>query len=340
MYILGIESSCDECSAAIVENGKKIVSHIIATQVEDHKLFYGIVPEIASRLHSEWIYNVVQETLSASKLTLNDIDAIAVTTEPGLMGSLIVGLSFAKGLAYSLQKPLIPVNHIKAHLYAPQLEFDVAYPYIGLLLSGGHSLICIVRDSDDIEVLGTTIDDACGEAFDKVAKFYDLGYPGGVYIDKMAQDGDAKAYHFPKPKLKHRGEFDVSYSGLKTAVIHQSHQFWNQKSEQNMANLAASFQRTAIDILLDKALLACERYKINRLVAGGGVAANSYLRQRLNAQENIQVYYPSFDLCTDNAAMIAGLGYHNFLAEKLGTWQTNASSRSQGLHKAKPQNRP
>ncbi len=337
MNILGIESSCDECSAAVVVDGKKILSHVIASQTENHQIFYGVVPEIASRIHTEWIYGVVENTLKHSQLKLEEIDAIAVSTEPGLVGSLMVGLSFAKGLAYSLQKPLIGVNHIFAHLYACQLEFDVAYPFLGLLVSGGHTIISQVNGPDEIEVLGTTVDDACGEAFDKVAKFYQLGYPGGVAIDKLSQTGDPKAFLFPKAQLKHtKSPYDLSYSGLKTSVIHQKDQFQRGDSPKSDADLAASFQRVAIDMLLEKALLAMRERGLTRLVAGGGVAANSYLRSQLQREDKYEIYYPSLPLCTDNAAMIAGLGYENWKKRGGSDLSITVSPRVTGLHKGKP----
>jgi N6-L-threonylcarbamoyladenine synthase len=253
LRILGIESSCDECSASVVEDGRRILSNVILSQVDFHKPYYGVVPEIASRKHIEWIRPVVQDALAEAATGLEDVDAVAVTFRPGLIGSLLVGLSYAKGLAWALGKPLIGVDHILAHLYAPHLERDISYPYLGLLVSGGHTIIAKVETFDKIVVLGTTIDDACGEAFDKVAKHYGIGFPGGVAIDKLSKTGDPRAFRFPKPSL-HKGEafYDVSYSGLKTAVIHQSDQFWNGKSEKSLANIAASFQRAAVDILVDR----------------------------------------------------------------------------------------
>lgn len=217
MKVLGIESSCDECAASVVEDGKVILSNIVDSQVELHRPFYGVVPEIASRKHVESITPVVKSALSEAGLGESDIDGIAVTYRPGLIGSLLVGLSFAKGLAFSLGKPLIGVDHILAHLYAPHLENDISYPYIGLIVSGGHTLIARVASFCQFEVLGTTLDDACGEAFDKVARHYDLGFPGGAAIDSLAGQGESRAFSFPRPSL-HKGDhrFDVSYSGLKT----------------------------------------------------------------------------------------------------------------------------
>ena len=245
MKILGIESSCDETAAAIVEDGRTILSNVVATQIPFHKVYKGVVPEIASRKHVEWILPVVKQALKEANLTLDDIDAIAATNRPGLMGSLLVGLTFGKTLAWSTNKPFIAVNHMLGHLYAAHLENDISYPYLGLLVSGGHSIICKVNNFDDIEVLGTTVDDSVGEAFDKVAKFYGLGYPGGVIIDNLAKQGDSKALSFPIPKLdspEHR--YDVSFSGLKTAVLNTLNTASQKGEEINKADICASFQHT------------------------------------------------------------------------------------------------
>ena len=311
MKVLGIETSCDECAASIVEDGRIIHSNVIATQLDLHQPYQGVVPEIASRLHTEWIHSVVLQSLDEAGMTVKDLDAAAASNRPGLVGSLLVGVSFIKGLAYSLDIPFVGVDHVRAHLYAPHLEQDIEYPYLGLLVSGGHSVISIVRGFDDIEVLGTTIDDACGEAFDKVAKYYNMGYPGGIAIDKLAQKGNARAFNFPSPNL-HKGnhDYDVSYSGLKTAVVNQLDQFWNREYEKTPENIAASFQKRAIGILIKKLKKAIKDTGIKRVVAGGGVSANSYLRSELKNMNQIETYYPSLTLCTDNGAMIAGIAYH------------------------------
>jgi N6-L-threonylcarbamoyladenine synthase len=335
--ILGIESSCDECSAAVVEDGRRILSNVILSQVDFHKPYYGVVPEIASRKHIEWIRPVVQDALAEAGVAAEELAAIAVTFRPGLIGSLLVGLSFAKGLAWALGKPLVGVDHILAHLYAPHLERDIQYPYLGLLVSGGHTIIARVERWDSIVVLGTTIDDACGEAFDKVAKHFAIGFPGGVAIDRLARSGDPRAYRFPRPSL-HKGEafYDVSYSGLKTAVIHQSEQFWNRTSEKSVANIAASFQRAAIDILVDRALAAAADNGLRRIVAGGGVAANSYLRERMASEPGIEVVFPSLKLCTDNAAMVAGIGYNALREGKVSDYTLNAEARVPMFKRAYP----
>lgn len=340
MIVLGIESSCDECSVAVVEDGRRILSNIVATQIEIHRPYAGVVPEIASRTHTEWILPVVGEALKKAGVGKDDLEGVAVTSRPGLVGSLLVGLSFAKGYAYGLGLPFIAVDHILAHLYAPQLEYEIAYPFLGLLVSGGHTLICVSHSVDSLEVLGTTIDDACGEAFDKVAKFHNLGYPGGVAIDRLSKNGDPSAFRFPVPSL-HKGEhrYDVSYSGLKTAVANQLEQFRSSGHETTPENIAASFQKTAVDILLSRLERAIQDTGHTRIVAGGGVAANSYLRQRLaemREHAGLEVYYPSLRLCTDNGAMIAGLGYHLLRRGDRSEWDVNVSARVSGLRRIYP----
>ncbi len=334
MIVLGIESSCDETSAAIVENGKTILSSVVATQIPFHEVYNGVVPEIASRKHAEWILPVVRQALNEANLNPNDIDAVAATNRPGLMGSLLVGLSFAKTYAWSLNKPFIAVNHMLGHLYAAHLEQDIQYPYLGLLVSGGHSIICKVNNFDDIEVLGTTVDDAVGEAFDKVAKFYDFGYPGGVAIDRLSKNGDRKAAKFPLPSL-HKGnhQYDMSYSGLKTAVINQLDQFWCEGYEKTPENIAASFQEAAVNILLKRLFIAVEDTGLKTIVAGGGVAANSRLREVLAERTDITCIFPPLKLCTDNGAMIAGLGYKFLQRGEVSEWNVTANARVEGFRK-------
>ncbi|TVR00628.1 MAG: tRNA (adenosine(37)-N6)-threonylcarbamoyltransferase complex transferase subunit TsaD [Spirochaetaceae bacterium] len=337
MNVLGIETSCDECSVAVVADGRAILAHQVATQIAEHARFQGVVPEIASRKHAEWIVPVFRETLASAGLELSHIDAIAVTNRPGLIGSLMVGVGFAKALAFGRKLPLVGVDHILAHLYAPQLEQEIAYPFLGLLVSGGHTIICRCDSPFDMHILGTTIDDACGEAFDKVAKFYDWGYPGGVVIDRLSASGDANAFSFPDPSL-HKGEhrYDVSYSGLKTAVINQLDQFWNDGFEKTPQNVAASFQRAAIDMIVRRLLLAAEDSGIERVVVGGGVAANSYLRHVLLNREDLKVVFPSALLCTDNAAMIAGLGYHLIQRGDRDGWDLEVAGRVSGFRRGYP----
>ena len=339
MNVLGIETSCDECSAAIVRDGKDILSNVVATQIELHKPYEGVVPELASRLHTEWIAQVVQSAIEKSGISISDIDAVAVTSRPGLLGSLLVGLNFAKGFAATLSVPFITIDHIRAHLYASQVEKPLAYPYLGILVSGGHTVICRVDDYDTIEVLGTTIDDAIGEAFDKVAKHYDLGYPGGVVIDRLAKSGNSLAFRFPGTKLN-KGDhpYDISYSGLKSAVINQLDQFWDGESEKSPENIAASFQRVAVGTLMRRIRLALDNTGLKRISAGGGVAANSLLRSELTDLEKggYEVAFPSLKLCTDNGAMIAALAYKYLQDGVRSDFSESASARVSAFKKSYP----
>lgn len=337
MKVLGIETSCDECSVAVVEDGRNILSNVVATQIELHTPYQGVVPEIASRLHTEWISQVVRSALDKASMSTTDVDAVAVTNRPGLLGSLLVGVNFAKAFAATLDVPFIGIDHIRAHLYASQIEQPLEYPYLGVLVSGGHTVICKVNGYDAIEVLGTTIDDAIGEAFDKVAKHHGFGYPGGVVIDRLAKEGDPMAFLFPGPALQ-KGDhpYDVSYSGLKTAVINQLDQFWNGTSEKSPQNIAASFQRTAVGILMKRVRRALLDTGLKRLAAGGGVAANSLLRSELKKLEGIEVAFPSMKLCTDNGAMIAGLAYR-YLADGITSdLDITASARVTAFKKSYP----
>lgn len=334
MIVLGIESSCDETSAAVVEDGVRILGNVVATQIPFHEEYRGVVPEIASRKHTEWILPVVKQALSESGCTLDQIDGIAATNRPGLMGSLLVGLTFAKTLAWATGKPFIAVNHMLAHLYAAHLDREIRYPYLGLLVSGGHSIICRVSGFDDIEILGTTIDDAVGEAFDKVAKFYDFGYPGGAVIDALAKKGNPEAARFPIPTINGEGHrYDVSYSGLKTAAINQIDQFWNPRFERTPENIAAAFQETAVTILLSRLFRAVDDTGIKTVVAGGGVAANSRLREVLAGRTDLECIFPPLSLCTDNGAMIAGIGYQYLSRNVTSPWSVNTSARVDGFRK-------
>jgi N6-L-threonylcarbamoyladenine synthase len=337
MQVLGIETSCDECSVAVVEDGRRIVGQVIATQTDQHAPYSGVVPEIASRTHTEWILPVYQAALDDAGMNASGLDAVAVTTRPGLSGSLVVGTSFAKALAFSLNIPVVSVDHVLAHLYAPQLEMVVDYPFLGLLVSGGHTIIARVTGPLSMEVLGTTIDDACGEAFDKVAKHLELGYPGGVAIDRLAATGDPAAFSFPDASL-HKGShpYDVSYSGLKTAVVNQLEQFRNDDYEATPANIAASFQKAAVDMLLRRVLKAVSDTGVRTVVAGGGVAANSYLRKALAEHPEIAAVYPSLELCTDNGAMVAGLGYHLLRRGQHDGLDLDVSARVAGFRKTYP----
>jgi N6-L-threonylcarbamoyladenine synthase len=332
MKVLGIETSCDECAAAVVEDGKKILSNVVATQIPFHAAYNGVVPEIASRKHTEWIVRVVQEALDKAGVKVCDVDAVAATAHPGLLGSLLVGLSFAKAFAWARDIPFIAVDHMLAHLYAPRLENgNIEYPFLGLLVSGGHSIICKADDFDDITVLGTTIDDAVGEAFDKVSKHYGFGYPGGAVIDKLAKSGDSGAFNFPLPNL-YKGDhrYDFSYSGLKTAVINQLDKFRAgppKAGGDRPADIAAAFQKTAVEILLRSLFNAVEDTGLKRIVAGGGVAANSYLRAALAERRDIDCVFPPLELCGDNGAMVAGLGYQYLAKGERSSLRAQASAR-------------
>ena len=336
MTILGIETSCDECSAAVVVDAKEILSNVIATQIELHKPYQGVVPELASRLHTEWIEQVVDAAISKAGITRDDLDAVAFTNRPGLLGSLLVGVNFAKCFASTLSIPYLGIDHIRAHLYASQIENPLEYPYLGVLVSGGHTVICRVDSYDSVDVLGTTIDDAIGEAFDKVAKFYDLGYPGGVVIDRLSQSGDANAFAFPGPTMdRERHPYDMSYSGLKTAVINQKDRFLNPGHEDTKENIAASFQRQAVNILMKRVKIALKDTGLKRISAGGGVAANSLLRKELKNLEKsgYTVTFPSLKLCTDNGAMVAGLAYNYFKDGFSSGAEVTASARVSAFKK-------
>jgi N6-L-threonylcarbamoyladenine synthase len=325
MVILGIETSCDECAAAVVEDGRVIRSNVVATQIPFHAQWGGVVPEIASRKHTEWISGTVREALDRAGVAASAVDAVAATAEPGLLGSLLVGLTFGKAFAWTRGVPFVPVNHLHAHLYAARLNYGPdgdgcrgagEYPYLGLLVSGGHSMICRVDGFDDITVLGTTLDDAAGEAFDKVGKHYGLPYPAGKYIDELAKTGDEDAFAFPLPNLHKSGRpSDMSYSGLKNAVINQRETFRRKGAAEEdggaaeTAHVIASFQKTAVRILLRALFRAVDDTGIATVVAGGGVAANSCLRARLAERSDIRAIFPPPELCGDNAAMVAGLAY-------------------------------
>lgn len=336
---MGIESSCDECAASVVEDGQRILSNVVATQIPFHAVFQGVVPEIASRTHTQWIVGVVKNALSDAGIKPSEVDAVAATAHPGLLGSLLVALNFGKSYAWSLKLPFIAVDHMLAHLYAPQLLSSVAYPFLGLLVSGGHTIICRVDDFNDITVLGTTIDDAVGEAFDKVSKYYGFGYPGGAYIDRLAARGKADAFRFPLPNL-YKGEhrYDVSYSGLKTAVINQLDQFRSPREtgDPKPEDVAASFQKTAVEILLRSLFRAVEDTGLTTIVAGGGVAANSYLRSRLAERRDLVCHFPPLELCGDNGAMVAGIAYCYLIRGDRSPLDITASARVKAFKRRYP----
>ncbi|MDF2820968.1 MAG: gcp [Clostridiales bacterium] len=310
--ILAIESSCDETAAAVVRNGREVLSNIISSQIDIHKLYGGVVPEIASRKHIEKINQVIEEALLEAAMTLEDIDAIAVTYGPGLVGALLVGVAEAKAIAYSINKPLIGVHHIEGHICANFIENkQLEPPFVCLIVSGGHTHLVLVKDYGEYEILGRTRDDAAGEAFDKVARAVGLGYPGGPKIEKLAKEGNDRAIDFPRAVIE-GAPYDFSFSGLKSSVLNYINLAQMKGLEVNKADIAASFQRAVSDVLIDRALKAVEHYKINKLAIAGGVASNSTICNSLIdvcKQKGIEFYFPSKILCTDNAAMIGAAGY-------------------------------
>ncbi|MDR0918204.1 MAG: tRNA (adenosine(37)-N6)-threonylcarbamoyltransferase complex transferase subunit TsaD [Oscillospiraceae bacterium] len=326
MKILAIESSCDETAAAIVEDGRKILTNVVSSQIDIHKQYGGVVPEIASRHHCENILPVVSQALEG--YSFEDIDAIGVTYAPGLIGALLVGVSFAKGLATALSKPLIPVNHLQGHIASLYLSTDLKPPFLALIISGGHTHIVEVSDYTKYNVIGRTRDDAAGECFDKAARALGFPYPGGVYIDKAAVSGKC-TYPLPKPKVEGQ-EFDFSFSGLKTAVLNTIHNTKQRGEEINSNDMAASLQQTISDILIDKTLKAAERYNYKTIALAGGVSANSGIRKAFeNACENrFKLYLPEKKYCGDNAAMIASQAYYNFSDGIIATSDLNAYATS------------
>ena len=309
MIILGIESSCDETSIAILKDGKDILANKISSQIEIHKEYGGVVPEIASRQHIKNIAAILDEALEEAKITLDDVDYIAVTYAPGLIGALLVGVSFAKGLSYAHNIPIIPVHHIKGHMYANFLEHDIELPCIALVVSGGHTNIVYMDENHKFTNMGGTLDDAVGESCDKVARVLGLGYPGGPIVDKMYYLGDRNFLQITEPRV---GEYDFSFSGIKTAVINFVNKMNMKNEEFKKEDLAASFLGKVVDILCKKTLKAAKDKNVKTIILAGGVAANSLLRSQLTEQGaklGIKVHYPSMKLCTDNAAMIAEAAY-------------------------------
>ena len=325
--ILSIESSCDETSAAVVVNGRDVLSNIIASQIDTHKKFGGVVPEVASRMHIEVVNSVVSEALKEANKTLDDIDAIGVTYGPGLVGALLVGLQYAKGLAYSTKKPLIGVNHIEGHISANFIEHkDLKPPFICLVVSGGHTFIVHVKDYGDYEVIGETRDDAAGEAYDKVARSLGLGYPGGPKIDKLAKEGNPDAIKFPKANF-HDDTLDFSFSGVKSAVLNYLNKMEMKNEPINKADVAASFQKAVVEVLTDNVIKTCKMKKVDKIAIAGGVASNSALRENLireGKKRNINVLFPSPILCTDNAAMIGSAAYFELLKGNTKQMDLNA----------------
>ena len=326
-YILAIESSCDETSAAVVLNGREILSNVISSQISTHEQYGGVVPEVASRMHIEAISGVVEEALLKANITLEKIDAIGVTYGPGLVGALLVGLQFAKGLAFASKKPLVGVNHIEGHICANYIQHkDLKPPFISLVVSGGHTFIVHVKDYGIYEVIGQTRDDAAGEAYDKVARALGLGYPGGPKIDKLAKEGNPKAITFPKANF-HEETLDFSFSGVKSAVLNYLNKCNMQNIEINKADVAASFQQAVVDVLKDNVLLTCKKKNIDTIAIAGGAASNSTLRETLineAGKKGIKVLFPTHILCTDNAAMIGSAAYFNFINGKVNDLNLNA----------------
>lgn len=326
-YILAIESSCDETSAAVVVNGREVLSNVIASQISTHEKYGGVVPEVASRMHIEAVSGVVEEALLEANITLDKIDAIGVTYGPGLVGALLVGLQFAKGLAFSSKKPLVGVNHIEGHICANYIQHkDLKPPFVSLVVSGGHTFIVHVKDYGKYEVIGQTRDDAAGEAYDKVARALGLGYPGGPKIDKLAKEGNPKAIVFPKANF-HEETLDFSFSGVKSAVLNYLNKCKMQNIEVNKADVAASFQQAVVDVLKDNVLLTCKKKNVKTIASAGGVASNSTLRETLTnaaSKRGIEVLFPAPILCTDNAAMIGSAAYFNFINGKISDLNLNA----------------
>jgi N6-L-threonylcarbamoyladenine synthase len=310
--VLGIDTSCDDTSASVVVDGERILSNVVSSQSDIHKKYGGIVPELASRRHVEMIWPVVDEALSNAGITIDDVDAIAVCYGPGLIGSLLIGCCFAKSVAYAKKIPIVAVNHLEGHMFSVFLENKLSFPFLSLIVSGGHTSLYIVNGFGQYVELGRTRDDAAGEAYDKVAKMLGLGYPGGPVIDKLAREGDPKAFDFPRAYVPE--SFDFSFSGLKTSV---KLAVSSQQSAISMNDIAASFQAAVVDVLVRKVEWAIVRKGIKRVILSGGVSANNELRRRMKEmaeEREVELFLPSISLCTDNAAMIAAVGYHHFMA--------------------------
>lgn len=309
--ILAIETSCDETSVSVIDNGTQLISNSVLSQIDSHKRFGGVVPEVASRHHVENMTLMIEDALQNAGCHMEDIDAIAVTQGPGLIGALLVGVNAAKALAFAHQKPLIPVHHIAGHVYANQLEEGLQFPLIALIVSGGHTELVYMKNHLDFEIIGETRDDAVGEAYDKVARTINLPYPGGPHVDRLAHEGE-DTYDFPRVWLE-PGSYDFSFSGLKSAVINKLHNL-KQKGETPIPeNVAASFQNSVVEVLVGKAIQACEAYSVQQLIVAGGVASNQGLREALHqatSEKGIQLTIPPRALCTDNAAMIGAAAYY------------------------------
>lgn len=327
MKILAIESSCDETAASVVEDGRRVLSNVVASQVEEHKIYGGVVPEIASRRHAEAISGVVDKALTDASLTLDDIDAVAVTYAPGLIGALLVGVNYAKGLAYSKKLPLIPVHHLRSHIAANYITHqELKPPFFCLVVSGGNTAMVEVKDYTDFKIIGRTRDDAAGEALDKAARSMGIPYPGGLNMDRLAKDGDSTAFKFPVPKVE-GCPYDFSFSGLKTSVINIIHNAEQKGAEINKADLGASFQKAVSDCLCRNVQKAMEDTGHKTLVVAGGVSANSVLRKALTElcdKKKYKLYLPELSLCGDNAVMVGSQGYYEYLSGNIAGLELNA----------------
>jgi len=328
MLVLGVETSCDDTAAAVLQDGRTILANVVSSQDQVHGPYGGVVPELASRQHIKTVLPIVDGALKKAGVTLKDVDGIAVTYGPGLVGSLLVGLSMAKAMSFRTGIPYVGVNHLEAHLLAIHLEHEVAFPYIALLASGGHTLLYNVRGVGEYVHLGGTRDDAAGEAYDKVAKMMGLGYPGGRIIDDLAKSGDAKAIRFPRARLK-KSAYEFSFSGIKTAVWHYLKTQDREQVENHQADIAASFQEAVVDMLVTPTIKAATANGVGRIVLSGGVAANSRLREKMKEKaeaEGLQLFYPAPKFCTDNGAMIALAGYHWLKRGRRDDFRLNADA--------------
>ena len=327
VLILAIESSCDETAASVVKNGREVLSNVISSQIELHKLYGGVVPEIASRKHIEKINQVIEEALSEANVTLDDIDAIGVTYGPGLVGALLVGVAEAKAIAYAKNLPLVGVHHIEGHISANYIENkELEPPFVCLVVSGGHTHLVCVKDYGKYEIIGRTRDDAAGEAFDKVARAIGLGYPGGPKIDKLSKEGNADAIVFPKAHIED-APYDFSFSGVKSSVLNYINGCQMKGEEYNQADIAASFQKAVTDVLVESAMRAVKEYGLSKFAIAGGVASNSTLRAAMKAvceKNNVEFYHPSPIFCTDNAAMIGVAAYYEYMNGTRHGWDLNA----------------
>lgn len=329
MKILSIESSCDETAAAVVEDGRNVLSSVIASQVEEHKLYGGVVPEIASRRHAEAIVPVVENALKEADTTIEDIDAIAVTHAPGLIGALLVGVNFAKGLSLSSGKPLVPTHHLRSHIASNYISHkELKPPFLCLVVSGGHSHIVMVEDYTKMKVIGITRDDAAGEAFDKAARTMGMPYPGGIEMDRIAKLGDENKFVFPRPVVRD-APYDFSFSGLKTAVINLIHNMEQRGEKIPREDICASFRKAVVELLVSNFMKAAEDFNVKTLVVAGGVSANSLLRKRLSEEaekRGFKFYKPDKSVCTDNAAMVGAQGYYEYLSGNIADLSLNAAA--------------